>query len=64
LVVVECAFCGGFCEYGCAERGFLRGNRGEVVVKCVAKRDSKKLTENGTAILHIREFIFLLFVTG
>jgi hypothetical protein len=36
----------------------LRGDRGEVVVNCVAKCDSKKLTENGTAFLHICEFIF------
>jgi hypothetical protein len=49
LVVVECAFCGVFCVYWCAKRGVLRGDRGEVVVNCVAKCDSKKLTENGTA---------------
>jgi len=58
LVVVESAFLRGFCEYGCAKRGVLRGDRGEVVVNCVAKCDSKKLTENGTAFLHICEFIF------
>jgi hypothetical protein len=51
-------FLGGFREYGCANHGVLRGKRGEVVVKCVAKSYSKKLTENGTAILHICEFIF------
>jgi hypothetical protein len=58
LVVVECGFCWGFCENGCAERGFLRGKRGEVVVKCVAGIDSKRLGEIGTAFLHICEFIF------
>jgi hypothetical protein len=58
LVVVEYGFCWGFCRFGCAERGFLRGKRGEVVVNCVAGSDRKKLTEIGTAFLHISEFIF------
>jgi hypothetical protein len=40
-VVVEHGFYWGFCEIGCAERGVLRGKRGEVVVKCVAVSDSK-----------------------
>jgi hypothetical protein len=34
-------FAGVFYEIGCAERGVLRGKRGEVVVKCVAGNDSK-----------------------
>jgi hypothetical protein len=59
LVVVECGFCWDFCEFGCAERGFLRGKRGEVVVICVAGSDRKKLAEVGTAFLHIYEFIFV-----
>jgi hypothetical protein len=42
-------FAGVFGEIGCAERGFLRGKRGEVVVICVAKRDSKSALKNGTA---------------
>jgi hypothetical protein len=41
FVVVKYGFCWGFCEIDCAERGVLRGKRGEVVVICVAKRDSK-----------------------
>jgi hypothetical protein len=49
----------GFCKFGCAERGFLRGKRGEVVVICVAGSDGKKLTEIRTAFLHIFEFIFV-----
>jgi hypothetical protein len=59
LVVVECGFCWGFCEFGCAERGFLRSKRGEVVVICVAGSDSKKLAEVETVFLHIYEFIFV-----
>jgi len=47
--VVDVVFCRGFCEIGCGERGFLRGKRGEVVVICVAKRDSKSALKNGTA---------------
>jgi hypothetical protein len=57
--VVEHGFCWGFCEFGFAERGFLRGKRGEVVVNCVAGSDNKKLTDLGTAFLHISEFIFV-----
>jgi hypothetical protein len=53
LVVVECGFCWDFCGFWCAERGFLRGKRGEVVVNCVAESDSKKLTEIGTAFLSL-----------
>jgi len=53
LVVVEYGFCWVFREFGCAERGFLRGKRGVVVVKCVAESDSKKLAKIGTAFLHI-----------
>jgi hypothetical protein len=41
FAVVEHGVCWGFCEIDCAERGVLRGKRGEVVVICVAKRDSK-----------------------
>jgi hypothetical protein len=58
LGVVEHGFCWGFCEIDCAERGFLCGRRGEVVVICVAKRDGNMLAKNGTAFSHIREFIF------
>jgi hypothetical protein len=42
-------FAGVFCENDCAERGFLRGKRGEVVVICVAKRDSKSARKSGQA---------------
>jgi hypothetical protein len=41
FAVVEHGVCCGFYEIDCAERGVLRGKRGEVVVICVAKRDSK-----------------------
>jgi hypothetical protein len=41
FAVVEHGVCWGFCEIDCAGRGFLRGKRGEVVVKCVAVSDSK-----------------------
>jgi hypothetical protein len=49
LRVVDVVFCRGFCENDCAGRGFLRGKRGEVVVICVAKRESKSALKNGTA---------------
>jgi hypothetical protein len=49
LGVVDVVFCRDFCEIGCAERGFLHGERGEVVVICVAKRESKSALKNGTA---------------
>jgi hypothetical protein len=52
LGVVDMVFCRGFCEIGCAERGFLRGKRGEVVVICVANRDSKSALKNGTVFLY------------
>jgi hypothetical protein len=51
LVVVEYGFCWGFCKFGCAERGFLRGKRGEVVVNCVAGIDSKKAGRNWDSFL-------------
>jgi hypothetical protein len=57
LGVVDVVFCRGFCENDCAERGFLRGKRGEVVVICVAKRDSKSALKNGTAFLYEMRFI-------
>jgi hypothetical protein len=41
LAVVKYGFCWGFYEIGCANRGVLRGKRGEVVVKCVAGSGSK-----------------------
>jgi hypothetical protein len=59
LRVVDVVFCGGFCENGCAERGFLRGKRGAVVVICVAGSDSKEQAENGTAFFQISGFIFM-----
>jgi hypothetical protein len=46
-------FAGVFADFGCAERGFLRGKRGGVVVICVAKRDSKSRTKNGTPFLNL-----------
>jgi hypothetical protein len=42
-------FAGIFAKNGCANRGFLRGKRGEVVVNCVAGSDSKSALKNGTA---------------
>jgi hypothetical protein len=45
-------FAGFFAKNGCANRGFLRGKRGEVVVNCVAGSDSKSPPENGTALFH------------
>jgi hypothetical protein len=42
-------FAGIFAKNGCANHGFLRGKRGEVVVNCVAGSDSKSALKNGTA---------------
>jgi hypothetical protein len=42
-------FAGVFAKNRCANRGFLRGKRGEVVVNCVAGSDSKSALKNGTA---------------
>jgi hypothetical protein len=52
-------FAGDFCENDCAGRGFLRGKRGEVVVICVAKRESKSALKNGTAFFYEMRFIWL-----
>jgi hypothetical protein len=57
LRVVDAVFCWGFCENDCAERGFLRGKRGEVVVICVAKRDSKSAPKIRTGFSHKMRFI-------
>jgi hypothetical protein len=43
-------FAGFFAKNGCANRGFLRGKRGEVVVNCVAGSDSKSALKNGIVI--------------
>jgi hypothetical protein len=43
-------FAGVFAKNGCANRGFLRGKRGEVVVDCVAGSDSKSALKNGTVV--------------
>jgi hypothetical protein len=50
-------FAGVFCENDCAERGFLRGKRGEAVVICVAKRDSKSAPKIRTGFSHKMRFI-------
>jgi hypothetical protein len=57
-------FAGIFCENGCAERGFLRGKRGEVVVICVAKCDSKSALKNGTGFFYKVRFILLRTTKG
>jgi hypothetical protein len=43
-------FAGVFAKNGCANLGFLRGKRGEVVVNCVAGSDSKSALKNGTGV--------------
>jgi hypothetical protein len=52
-------FAGVFAKNDCAGRGFLRGKRGEVVVICVAKRESKSALKNGTAFFYEMRFIWL-----
>jgi len=51
-------FAGVFANFGVQNVVFCMVKRGEVVVNCVAGSDSKKLTEIGTALLQISEFIF------
>jgi hypothetical protein len=43
-------FAGVFAKNGCANRGFLRGKRGEVVVNWVAGSDSRSALKNGTVV--------------
>jgi hypothetical protein len=52
-------FAGVFANFGVQNVVFCVVKHGEVVVNCVAGSDSKKLTEFGTAFLHIYEFIFV-----
>jgi hypothetical protein len=46
--VVEWCFWWGFCEFGCAKRGFFRGKRGGNVVNYMAGSGSKFAGKNGT----------------
>jgi hypothetical protein len=55
--VVDVVFCRGFCENGCAERGFLRGKCGGVVVNCVAEGGSQSALKNRTDFSHKVRFI-------
>ena len=53
-------FAGGFCDFGCAEGGFLVVNRGEFVVKTWLK-SARKLAAK---IFHFSEVYFWWFCFG
>jgi hypothetical protein len=56
--VVDVVVCRGFCKKRRAERGFLRGKCGGIVVICMAKHDSKSRLKNRTGFSHKMKFIF------
>jgi hypothetical protein len=58
--VVDVVFCRGFCENGCAKRGFLRGERGDLVVNVWMICGSKSALKNETGFLHKMRFISVL----